>query len=282
MGIPVVIAENGIGVPIKSVVEGDLNYNRVPLMTVAENGFGMPIVLSDLGTPARVEGGGVPVYPGAMVDLDFVTGRGFQNGFRGPVASFLGGSAYTINESGVLISGAVSLLSNAGVSLAEGTWLSELEFNANSLRGWIYRMRVDGTNNIGVSRETSNRLRYLVGAGTTQADFVSAQAGVNGEVYRTANAYKTNDFRQRFSVAFGADGPDDTSGNVPTGAFTVWIGSSIGTDMLESRIRRLIYLPTAVPNAEMDAWRDNIVINGEGTPLSGSSSYVGDQASVTF
>lgn len=56
MGIPVVIAENGIGVPIKPVDEGDLNYNRVPVMTVAENGFGLPIVLSDLGAPARVEG----------------------------------------------------------------------------------------------------------------------------------------------------------------------------------------------------------------------------------
>lgn len=84
MGIPVVIAENGIGVPIKSVDEGDLNYNRVPVMTVAENGFGLPIVLSDLGAPARVEGGGVPGWVPADIRaanpvfaLDMINGRSY-------------------------------------------------------------------------------------------------------------------------------------------------------------------------------------------------------------
>ncbi len=54
-GIPVVIAENGLGVPVVEVEDGN-----APLMTVAENGLGMPIVLSTngIGMPARIEGGG--------------------------------------------------------------------------------------------------------------------------------------------------------------------------------------------------------------------------------
>ncbi len=49
-GIPVVISENGIGIPVNPV-DGD-----APLMTVAENGFGTPITLSPRGAPMIVEG----------------------------------------------------------------------------------------------------------------------------------------------------------------------------------------------------------------------------------
>jgi lysophospholipase L1-like esterase len=62
-GIPVVISENGFGLPVRQVDSG------APVMTVADNGFGMPIVLSDLGAPYVVQGGGVqplPTFPLAM------------------------------------------------------------------------------------------------------------------------------------------------------------------------------------------------------------------------
>lgn len=56
MAFPVVIATNGYGVPIKPVLVGDLNRDRVPVMTVATNGKGAPIVISQLGTPFVIEG----------------------------------------------------------------------------------------------------------------------------------------------------------------------------------------------------------------------------------
>lgn len=49
-GIPVVIAENGLGAPVKPVDEG------APVMTIADNGLGAPIVISDNGAPFIVEG----------------------------------------------------------------------------------------------------------------------------------------------------------------------------------------------------------------------------------
>ena len=44
-GIPVVIAEKGLGITVRPV---DAN---APSMTIAANGIGAPIVISDLGAP---------------------------------------------------------------------------------------------------------------------------------------------------------------------------------------------------------------------------------------
>ena len=49
-GPPVVIAANGLGLPVRPV-EAD-----APVLTIADNGFGAPIVISDLGAPFIVEG----------------------------------------------------------------------------------------------------------------------------------------------------------------------------------------------------------------------------------
>lgn len=49
-GVPVVVATNGLGTPVRPVDSG------APLLTVATNGFGVPIVISDLGAPFVVEG----------------------------------------------------------------------------------------------------------------------------------------------------------------------------------------------------------------------------------
>lgn len=50
LGIPVVVAENGLGTPVNPVSE------NAPLMTIAENGIGTPIVISPLGAPFIVQG----------------------------------------------------------------------------------------------------------------------------------------------------------------------------------------------------------------------------------
>lgn len=82
-GIPVVIAANGLGMPVRPVTE------NAPTMTVSPNGFGAPIVISDLGAPFIVDGlipplwtperlfsGGLAGYwPGGYAPL---TGRLFQ------------------------------------------------------------------------------------------------------------------------------------------------------------------------------------------------------------
>lgn len=49
-GPPVVIAENGLGIPVKPVEA------NAPVLTIADNGFGAPIVIIDLGAPFIVEG----------------------------------------------------------------------------------------------------------------------------------------------------------------------------------------------------------------------------------
>lgn len=54
-GFPVVIAESGKGFPVRPVESG------YPLMTIATNGKGAPIVISDLGAPFIVQGYEPPV-----------------------------------------------------------------------------------------------------------------------------------------------------------------------------------------------------------------------------
>lgn len=51
MAIPVVISQNGYGIPVRAVDKD------APEMVVSSNGIGTPIVLSDLGAPFVVRGG---------------------------------------------------------------------------------------------------------------------------------------------------------------------------------------------------------------------------------
>lgn len=57
MGIPVVIATNGRGIPVRAVEK------NAPVMEISPNGFGQPIVLSDLGAPYIVRGAGPGPQP---------------------------------------------------------------------------------------------------------------------------------------------------------------------------------------------------------------------------
>ena len=57
-GFPVVIVEQG-GFPVRPV---EANY---PLMTVATNGLGTPITISDLGAPFLVQG--LPAEPDPLL-----------------------------------------------------------------------------------------------------------------------------------------------------------------------------------------------------------------------
>lgn len=47
MSVPVVIAASGLGVPVEE---------NAPVLTIASNGLGAPITISDNGTPFIVEG----------------------------------------------------------------------------------------------------------------------------------------------------------------------------------------------------------------------------------
>lgn len=71
-GIPVVISTNGFGIPVKAV------SGNAPTMTVASNGYGTPIILSDLGQPFIVEGGSVPTNVTRLAHRTY--GAGYNSG----------------------------------------------------------------------------------------------------------------------------------------------------------------------------------------------------------
>jgi hypothetical protein len=72
-GFPVVIVENGIGIPVKPV------DGNAPVMTVAENGLGLPVTISDNGAPFVLEEPSPPVPP-VPGPLDYIeTGEGLDS-----------------------------------------------------------------------------------------------------------------------------------------------------------------------------------------------------------
>ena len=55
--IPVVIVENGLGIPVIPVVDDDPVVAQAPAAVVATNGIGIPIVLVEKnGIPMIIEG----------------------------------------------------------------------------------------------------------------------------------------------------------------------------------------------------------------------------------
>lgn len=82
-GIPVKIATNGLGMPVKAVTSG------APSMQVSDGGI--PIVLSDRGQPFVVNGGALPPYAFPAAAMDIGMGLTDINGYTGyfPFANIL-------------------------------------------------------------------------------------------------------------------------------------------------------------------------------------------------
>lgn len=55
-GFPVVISTNGKGLPVRPILAPALTVGKAPVMTIATNGKGAPIVISPLGVPFIVQG----------------------------------------------------------------------------------------------------------------------------------------------------------------------------------------------------------------------------------
>lgn len=61
-GIPVIIAANGMGIPVTQVED------NAPVMTLSTNGLGTPIVLTEAGSPFVIEGLALDVLSALSAD----------------------------------------------------------------------------------------------------------------------------------------------------------------------------------------------------------------------
>lgn len=85
MGIPVVISDNGI--PVRPVDDG------WPVMTVADNGLGAPITISDDGAPFVVQGLVPPGPPNLVVNGTFDTDTVWTKGAGWSISGGVGAKA---------------------------------------------------------------------------------------------------------------------------------------------------------------------------------------------
>jgi len=133
-GFPVIITGNGHGFPVKPVL------SNAPLMTVAENGKGTPIVISDLGAPFIVDG-----Y--TPIDFGFVA-MDLNAGAEGQWVGYSDGGATrpqpafgTVNPQPTAVTTLLAFYddTNSGVFLAvfQGDYESELAGLQVSIGGFV-------------------------------------------------------------------------------------------------------------------------------------------------
>lgn len=151
------------------------------------------------------------------------------------------------------VESAAITLASSWFNATEGTIFVECATNETPVADSNFAVVLwDGTtsNALSLYKVTGNTTQFLVqSGGVTQASGGSATAWNSTAVHRMALAYKANDF------AFSSDGAavvTDTSGTVPA-VTTMQIGRRTTTEVLNGCIRRLIYFPRRISNADLQS-----------------------------
>lgn len=182
-GIPVVIAENGLGIPVRPVEK------NAPSMQISDNGLGTPIVISDLGTPFIVNGLAPPPDPNplapfygtgpGMIAIHFDTDHveGPQNAITKMINRGGGGAFFDAT-----VNGAPLVASNGTVALSSSTGTPQIENRADIVG--VRMMWVCTVDNLVSLTKFFGSDGYEVRVATRQADlsnFVQLWSDVTGE-----------------------------------------------------------------------------------------------------
>jgi hypothetical protein len=136
---------------------------------------------------------------------------------------------------------------NEGTIYAEGTSYAE----NTAHRPLIYFGNTDNSDRIEIRFLTTSggAREYVNVGGSTQADF-GFTAPASGAIAKMALAYKANDFAGTIN---GASPSTDSAGLIPTPT-RVELGISLsGTNILNGWLRRIVYYPRRLTNAELQA-----------------------------
>lgn len=265
-GMPVVISDTH-GLPVRPV-----SANGVPMM-IATNGFGTPIVISDLGIPAVIEGYFSPLDLGADLLAWWDASQGValngakvsawtdrKNGLVAAQATdaarpTLGASAFN-NVPGITFDGADDFLTITPVPAsipvgAVGSWiyavLSQDALAADATNRYIASYGA-GTNDSRHFRRTvsgSNRLNAITGTGAGIVSITEATVDFSGRKLAIAKFDPT-------TVAAAVDASADTSSAaVPATASTLFnIGASPGGTLFGQMVLRdlIVTKPLSAPN----------------------------------
>lgn len=153
---------------------------------------------------------------------------------------------------------AVASVSSAGLDLARGTWFTEhLEIvGPVSVVGYLAALRVDANNYVALRRTGGNKYAGVTqAAAVTTAGPTSTNTVAANTLYRAAFGYQTDDVSVKYSISLGADPVTDTAAAMPTGAFTIWLGSFDGATLFfNGYLRRLAAGLARRPAVELSAW----------------------------
>jgi hypothetical protein len=164
----------------------------------------------------------------------------------------------TADAAGVRMADSVQLVDPASTSLAAGTWFCELGELAGHAAGTtqeVVNMRVDAADKIVVELAASDAMQAVsfVG-GEFSAQLASAVPASPGPSSRVAFAYAPAACAAAFSPELGGNFASSTTCTVPSGPFTVSIGSNLGQQLLDGYIRRAEWSPVCASDQFLESW----------------------------
>ena len=145
----------------------------------------------------------------------------------------------------------ISLAATAFPTISAGTFFVDAINLRNDLARELLTFRdAGGTYRVRMSFSTGNSFYYRVQASTTQAGDATYGVGsiTVGTTYKVGVGIDTDSFA---FVVNGSILNSDTSGTLPSGYSTLWIGSNAGVEQASGYIQKIRVLPRRVANAAM-------------------------------
>lgn len=256
-GIPVVIASNGIGIPVLPV------DGNAPLMTIAENDIGTPIVISENGAPFVIEGlSPMPLGPLDYASYELGAFNDFSHNFDlasssavfgmvayctgNPVISLAhGGEPLTIVHQEVRAGVILSLIA-VGRGLTVGSGLLTISVTGGSVGGGAIRIN----EMIDIEPALSGWVSAANGSGNPLP--VQTMAGTAGGVVKIAFGARVNDPSRRMRVdgatttwdGYLVTGTPSTTDFGPSGDWALGAGWAWdGTDLVHTGGRSSATIP---------------------------------------
>jgi len=146
------------------------------------------------------------------------------------------------------------------ISIANGAWVADSADGSLYIEGVPNQLTKDGafaelqagssSERVFVGHVSGNARAFVVAGGTTSASGVGNAAAI-GTASKIAIGFAANDFA---ISSTGAAQTTDTSGNIPSGTYTLYVGSRAGGGSpLTGYIKDLRYWPKRLTNAELEA-----------------------------
>lgn len=142
-------------------------------------------------------------------------------------------------------------------SLAQGSAFVEWQETLGPIgvERWLWRLGAGTDNTVGMRITAGNKVEFIVvNATVTQAQLVSTNNVVSGQVYKAAVRWGTNDTASALTASLQAAVATDVTATMPSGTPVIALGHYAGgLAPLNQYLRRVTFFPRKLGDAELGA-----------------------------